>query len=69
MDQIDGQVYRIRIGPDYTRKILDWIRIAKISKLFNTSKYSVSSEIFDLTPCTHAQSNTVRTKYADETDY
>jgi len=30
-------VYRIRIGPDYSKKILDWIRIPKISDLFNTS--------------------------------
>ena len=29
----------------------------------------VSSEISDLTPCTHAQSNTVHTKNADKTDY
>jgi len=37
LDQISGQVYRIRIGPDYSKKILDWIRIAKISNLFNTT--------------------------------
>jgi len=29
-----------RIGPDYSMKILDWIRIAKISDLFNTSRYT-----------------------------
>jgi len=27
----------IRIGPDYSMKILDWIGIAKISDLFYTS--------------------------------
>jgi len=32
-----GQVYRIRIRPEYSMKILDWIRIAKISNLFITS--------------------------------
>jgi len=31
--------YRIRIGLDHTIKILDWIRIAKISDPFNTSFY------------------------------
>ena len=39
MDEIFGQVYRIRIAPDYSMKILDWIRIAKVSDLFNTRKY------------------------------
>ena len=39
LDQIFGQVYRIRIGPEYSMKILDWIRIAKISNLFNTTTY------------------------------
>jgi len=29
----------------------------------------VSSEISDFTPCTHAQSNILHTKYADKTDY
>ena len=29
----------------------------------------VSSEISDFTPCTHAQSNVLQTKYADKTDY
>jgi len=33
--QIFGQCYRIRIGPDYTTKILDRIRIAKISDPIN----------------------------------
>jgi len=28
-----GQVYRIRLGPDYSMKNLDWIRIAKIPDL------------------------------------
>jgi len=37
LDQIFGQVYRIKIGLDYSIKILDWIRIAKISNLFNTT--------------------------------
>jgi len=27
----------MRIGPDYSRKTLDWSRIAKISDLFNTT--------------------------------
>jgi len=31
--------------------------------------YPVSSEISDFTPSTHAQSNILYTKYADETDY
>jgi len=35
LDQTFGQVYQIRIGPDYSMKILDWSRIAKISDLFN----------------------------------
>jgi len=38
LDQIFGQVYRIRIGPDYSMKTLDWIRIAKIFNLFNTNR-------------------------------
>jgi len=37
LDQIFGQVYWIRIGPDYTMKILDWVGIAKIFNLFNTA--------------------------------
>jgi len=37
LDKIFGQVYRIRIGPHYSIKILDCIRIAKISDLFNNS--------------------------------
>ena len=36
MDQISGQVYWMRIGPDYSMKILDWIRIPKISNLCKT---------------------------------
>jgi len=32
-----AQVYRIRVGPDYTNKISGWIGIAKISDPFNTS--------------------------------
>jgi len=56
LDQIFGQVYRIRIGSDYSVKILDWIRIAKISDLFNTTSQ-------------HARSNILTTKYADKTDY
>jgi len=39
LDQIFGQVYRIRIGPDYSKKILDWIRIPKNSDLFNTNAH------------------------------
>jgi len=39
LNQIFGQVHRIRIGPDYSMKILDWIRIAKISNLFNTIRH------------------------------
>ena len=31
--------------------------------------FPVSSEISDFTPCTHAQSNILHTKYADKTDY
>jgi len=37
LDQVFGQVYRIRIGPDCSMKILDWTRIAKFSNLLNTS--------------------------------
>jgi len=37
LDQIFGQVYQIRIGPVYSMKMSDWIWIAKISDLFNTS--------------------------------
>jgi len=29
----------------------------------------LTCEISDFTPCTHAQSNIVHTKYADKTDY
>ena len=29
----------------------------------------VSSEISDFTPCTHAQSNILHTKYVDKTDH
>jgi len=36
LDQIFGQYFRIGIGLFYTIKILDWIRIAKISDPFNT---------------------------------
>jgi len=36
LEQIFGQVYRIRVGPDYSLKILDWSMIAKISDRFNT---------------------------------
>ena len=35
VDQIFEQVYRIRIGQDFSMKILDCIRIAKLSDLFN----------------------------------
>jgi len=37
LDKIFGQVYRNWKGPDYSRKNLDWIRIAKISSLLNTN--------------------------------
>jgi len=40
LDQIFGQYFRIRIGLDYTIKRLDWIRIAKISDMFNTTRVS-----------------------------
>jgi len=36
--------YRIRIGLDYTLKILDWIRIAKIFDPFNTNPNPKKSE-------------------------
>jgi len=35
--KIFGHVYRNRIGLDYTMKIFDWIRMAKISDRFNTT--------------------------------
>jgi len=38
------------------------------SKIFEKPE-TVSSEISDCTPCTHAQSNIVHTRYADKTDY
>jgi len=44
LDQIFGQYCRIRIGLDYTVKILDWIRIAKISDPFNTNCQSHTSK-------------------------
>jgi len=34
-----GQFYRIRIGLDYTMKILDWIRTAIIFDPFNTIEH------------------------------
>jgi len=42
-----------------------------MSKLLksHTVGLPVSSEISDFTPCTHAQSNVLHTKYADKTDY
>jgi len=30
---------------------------------------NLTCEISDFTPCTHAQSNTLHTKYFDKTDY
>jgi len=39
VDQIFEQVYRIRIGQDFSMKILDWIRIAKLSDLFNINAH------------------------------
>jgi len=35
-----GQVYQIKIGPDNSIKILDWITIVKISDLLNTKVYT-----------------------------
>jgi len=35
--------YRIRIGLDYTVKILDWVRIAKCSGQLNTISYIIAS--------------------------
>jgi len=40
LDQIFGQVYRIWYGTDYKMKILDWIRIAKISDPCNTTRWN-----------------------------
>jgi len=34
---IRAHLCRIKIGPDYSMNILDWIRISKISDLFNTT--------------------------------
>jgi len=31
--------------------------------------FFLTCEISDFTPCTHAQSNTLHTKYFDKTDY
>jgi len=31
--------------------------------------FPVSNEISDFTPCTHAQSNILHTKYSDKTDF
>jgi len=42
LDHTFGHYYRIRIGLDYKMKILDWIRIAKISDPFNTSLHSAA---------------------------
>ena len=44
LDQIFGQVYRIRIRPDYSTKTLDWIRIAIISNLFNTRGHTYNMQ-------------------------
>jgi len=44
------QVYRALIGPDYSMKILDWIRIAKISNFFNTLRLSCYSHCIHLCP-------------------
>jgi len=41
------------------------LRLRSCSKFLNP----VSSEISDFTPCTHAQSNILHTKYADKPDY
>jgi len=38
LDQIFGQHYRIRVRLDYTMKILDWMRIAKIFVPFTNSR-------------------------------
>ena len=37
LEQIFGPYYRIMIGLDETMKILDWVRVAKISDPFNIS--------------------------------
>jgi len=36
-----GQVYQIKIGPDNSIEILDWITIVKISDLLNTKVYGL----------------------------
>jgi len=41
-----------------------------MSRILNLGQAKfLTCEISDLTPCTHAQSNIVHTKYADKTDY
>jgi len=45
--QIFGKFYRIWLGPDYSMKMLDWIRIAKISDLFNTTGYPTGKTYSD----------------------
>ena len=45
LDQIFGQVNRIRIGLDNSKKILDWIRTAKFSNLFNTTVYDPDNDL------------------------
>jgi len=50
LDQIFGQVYRMKIGPEYSMKISGWIRIAKISDLFNTIGY-VEISVFGRIRC------------------
>ena len=50
LDQISEQVYRIRIGPDSSIQISDWIKIAKISD-FSTlvATSALYSEIWGMT--------------------
>jgi len=52
--------------------LLFWVRY--LSKILTPIPVPVSSEIFylrnsDFTPCTHAQHNILRIKYAEKTDH
>jgi len=59
LDQIFGQCYRIRIGLDYTMKILDWIWIANITDPFNTNvdKQLIGKSLFILPKKTFLRSH------------
>jgi len=59
-------------------EILDWIGNANIFdpfnirlsfSVFNLAAFPLSSEISDFTPCAHAQTNILHTRYADKSDY